>query len=62
MAVPLTPGLEGMLSTHSRSNYYEEIELAQPKNSSSSITSNQDIGRPHEASAQQNRDYQIPGD
>ena len=41
---------------------YEEVELAQPKNSSSSITSNQDTGRPHEASAQQNRDYQIPGD
>ena len=40
---------------------YEEVELAQPKNSSS-ITSNQDTGRPHEASAQQNRDYQIPGD
>ena len=41
---------------------YEEVELAQSKNSSSSITSNQDTGRPHEASAQQNRDYQIPGD
>ena len=37
----------------------EEVELAQPKNSSS-ITSNKDTGRPHEASAQQNRNYQIP--
>ena len=51
---------DGTTETEQSAN--EEIELAQQKNSSNSITSNQDTGRPHEASAQQNRDYQIPGD
>ena len=54
------PGLENGTAGTEQSTY-EEVVPAQT-NSSSSITSNQDTGRPHEASAQQNRDYQIPGD
>ena len=53
------PGLEDGTAGTEQSTY-EEVELAQTNNSSN--TSNQDTGRPHEASAQQNRDYQLPGD
>ena len=52
------PGIQDETVETEQLTYEEEVELAQSKNSSS-ITSNQDTGRPHEASAQQNRDYQI---
>ena len=54
------PGLQDGTAETERLTY-EEVELVRP-HSSSSITSNQDARRTHEANAQQNRDYQIPGD
>ena len=56
------PGIQRGMTEAEQPTSEEEDNSAQQNNSNSHTTSDQDDGRPHEASAQQNRDYLIPGD